>query len=266
MSGQHQAASRYFVPAPSRYPVLASVGLLVILASAAGWVNGLSFAPWTFTVGMLGLLLVLRGWFADAIGESEGGHYGRNVDVSYRWSMSWFIFSEVMFFAAFFGALFYARNFALPQLAGLDAKLLWPDFTAVWPTLGPAGVVDKFGTMGPWPIPTLNTALLLSSGVTITIAHHALRANQRARAAFWLFLTICLGVTFLGFQGFEYFHAYHELNMKLTSGIYGSTFFLLTGFHGFHVMMGTVMLSVMLIRILKGHFTPEHHFGFEGAA
>lgn len=266
MSGQHQAASRYFVPAPSRYPVLASVGLLVILASAAGWVNGLSFAPWTFTVGMLGLLLVLRGWFADAIGESEGGHYGRNVDVSYRWSMSWFIFSEVMFFAAFFGALFYARSFALPQLAGLDAKLLWPDFTAVWPTLGPAGVVDKFGTMGPWPIPTLNTALLLSSGVTITIAHHALRANQRARAAFWLFLTICLGVTFLGFQGFEYFHAYHELNMKLTSGIYGSTFFLLTGFHGFHVMMGTLMLSVMLIRILKGHFTPEHHFGFEGAA
>ncbi|AKJ69239.1 MFS transporter [Pandoraea thiooxydans] len=266
MSGQHQTASRYFVPAPSRYPVLASTGLLVILASAAGWVNGLSFAPWTFTVGMLGLLLVLRGWFADAIGESEGGHYGRNVDVSYRWSMSWFIFSEVMFFAAFFGALFYARNFALPQLAGLDAKLLWPDFTAVWPTLGPAGTVDKFGTMGPWPIPTLNTALLLSSGVTITIAHHALRANQRARAAFWLFLTICLGVTFLGFQGFEYFHAYHELNMKLTSGIYGSTFFLLTGFHGFHVMMGTVMLSVMLIRILKGHFTPEHHFGFEGAA
>lgn len=266
MSGQHQQAPYYFVPAPSRHPVTASLGLLVMLGSAAAWVNGQHWAPWTFLVGLLWLIFVLRGWFADAIGESEGGRYGRRVDVSYRWSMSWFIFSEVMFFGAFFGALFYARTFAMPQLGELDARLLWPDFLAVWPNTGPAGVIAPFRAMGPWPIPTLNTALLLTSGVTITISHHALRANHRGAAAFWLFCTIVLGATFLGFQAFEYYHAYHELGLKLTSGIYGSTFFMLTGFHGFHVLMGATMLTVILIRILRGHFTPDHHFGFEGAA
>ncbi|GAB3628179.1 MFS transporter [Pandoraea terrae] len=245
---------------------MASAGLLVIVASAAAWINGLPWAHWTLALGLLWLLTVLRGWFGDAIGESEGGRYGRNIDRSYRWSMSWFIFSEIMFFGAFFGALFYARTLATPELGSLDSKLLWPGFTATWPNAGPAGLVETFKPMGPWPIPTLNTAVLLTSGVTLTIAHHALRAAHRARAAFWLFLTIALGFIFLGFQSFEYFHAYQELNLKLTSGMYGSTFFLLTGFHGFHVMMGATMLSVILIRILKGHFTPEHHFGFEGAA
>ncbi len=158
-------------------------------------------------------------------------------------------------------ALFYARTLAMPWLGDLDNKLLWPDFTAVWPNTGPAGVIDAFETMGPWPIPTLNTALLLTSGVTLTISHHALRANHRASAIFWLFATVVLGFVFLGFQAYEYHHAYTELNLKLTSGVYGSTFFLLTGFHGFHVMMGAIMLSVMLVRLMKGHFTPEHHGG-----
>jgi cytochrome c oxidase subunit 3 len=120
--------------------------------------------------------------------------------------------------------------------------------------------------MGPFPIPTINTALLLTSGVTLTISHHALRAGHRAKTAFWLFATILLGATFMGFQAYEYMHAYSELNLKLTSGIYGSTFFMLTGFHGFHVTMGAIMLSVVLYRVMKGHFTPEHHFAFEGAA
>jgi cytochrome c oxidase subunit 3 len=171
-----------------------------------------------------------------------------------------------MFFAGFFGALFYARSVTMPWLADLDHKLLWPDYAGIWGTGGPGNVVEKFTTMGPFPIPTINTLLLLTSGVTLTIAHHALLAGQRSKTAVWLFLTIVLGAVFMGFQAYEYMHAYSELNLKLTSGIYGSTFFMLTGFHGFHVTMGAIMLSVVLYRVLRGDFKPDHHFGFEGAA
>ncbi|HCE08970.1 MAG TPA: cytochrome c oxidase subunit 3, partial [Oxalobacteraceae bacterium] len=142
----------------------------------------------------------------------------------------------------------------------------WPDFSAVWGNAGPAGTIEAFKTMTPFPIPTINTALLLTSGVTLTVAHHALRLGHRGKTAFWLLATILLGVTFIGLQAYEYIHAYQELNLKLTSGIYGSTFFMLTGFHGFHVTLGAIMLSVVLYRVMKGHFTPEHHFAFEGAA
>jgi cytochrome c oxidase subunit 3 len=181
--------------------------------------------------------------------------------------MAWFIFSEVMFFGAFFGALFYARTITMPWLGDLDHKqFLWPDFSAAWPNLGPAGTISGFGKVGPWPIPTINTALLLTSGITLTIAHHALKDNRRSSLIFWMVATIALGLIFLGLQVLEYAHAYSELNLKLTSGIFGSTFFLLTGFHGFHVTIGVIMLTVVLIRILKGHFTPDHHFAFEGAA
>ncbi len=216
--------------------------------------------------GLLWFLFVLKSWFGDAIRESEGGMYGKNIDLSYRWSMGWFIFSEVMFFAAFFGALFYARTIAMPWLGDLNNKILWPDFAAVWPNTGPAGVVESFQTMGPWPIPTINTALLLMSGLTLTWAHHALLAGKRSQLIQGLVLTILLGAIFMCLQVYEYMHAYSELNLKLSSGIYGSTFFLLTGFHGFHVTMGAIMLTVVLIRVLKGHFTPDHHFAFEGAA
>ena len=265
MSAQNQSPY-YFVPHPSRHPIMAAVGLLCMFFSLASWLNGETWAPLTFFVGLAWLLFIVWHWFGDAIAESEGGMYGKRVDVSYRWSMSWFIFSEVMFFAAFFGALFYAREFAQHALGNLDHKLLWPDFSAIWPNTGPAGLVSHFKPMVPWPVPTINTALLLSSGATLTVAHHALREDHRNKAAGWLAATILLGVTFLFMQGFEYFHAYNELNLKLTSGIYGSTFFLLTGFHGFHVTLGALMLSVMLVRIVRGHFEPDHHFGFEGAA
>jgi cytochrome c oxidase subunit 3 len=114
--------------------------------------------------------------------------------------------------------------------------------------------------------PTINTALLLTSGVTLTIAHHALKDNRRGALAFWLAATVALGAVFMGFQAYEYAHAYSDLNLKLSSGIFGSTFFMLTGFHGFHVTIGAIMLTVVLIRVLKGHFTPENHFAFEGAA
>lgn len=266
MSANRANAPYYFVPGPSRHPITASLGLLLTAAGAAGWVNGQPWAPYVCVLGIVWFLFVLKSWFGDAIGESEGGMYGRRIDVSYRWSMGWFIFSEVMFFGAFFGALFYARVYTMPWLGDLNNKILWPDFAAVWPNAGPAGTVEPYEAMGPWPIPTINTALLLMSGVTLTWAHHALLAGKRSQVVQGLVLTILLGAVFMGFQVYEYMHAYADLNLKLTSGIYGSTFFLLTGFHGFHVTMGAIMLTVVLIRVLKGHFTPDHHFAFEGAA
>jgi cytochrome c oxidase subunit 3 len=259
-------APYYFVPAPSRWPLAAGMSMLLTMVGASGWVNDAPWGPYLNVAGILCMLVVLYYWFGDAIRESETGKYGARIDTSYRWSMSWFIFSEVMFFGAFFGALFYARSISMPWLADIDHKVLWPDFAGHWGSVGPAGTVEQFSTMGPFPIPTINTALLLTSGVTLTIAHHALRAGHRGKTAFWLFLTIALGATFMGFQAFEYHHAYTELNLKLSSGIYGSTFFMLTGFHGFHVTMGAIMLSVMLYRVMRGDFTPESHFGFEGAA
>ncbi|MCY0857594.1 MULTISPECIES: cytochrome c oxidase subunit 3 [unclassified Cupriavidus] len=266
MSANRANAPYYFVPGPSRHPITASFGLLLTAGGAAGWVNGQTWGPYLCGLGLLWFLFVLKTWFGEAINESETGKYGKNIDLSFRWSMGWFIFSEVMFFAAFFGALFYARNIAMPWLGDLNNKILWPDFAAVWPNLGPAGVVESFQTMGPWPIPTINTALLLMSGLTLTWAHHALLANKRSQLIQGLVLTILLGAIFMCFQVYEYHHAYSELNLKLTSGIYGSTFFLLTGFHGFHVTLGAIMLTVVLVRVLKGQLTPDHHFAFEGAA
>jgi len=265
MSSGHQAPY-YFVPSPSQWPVAAGATLLLTMIGAAAWVNDVSWGMYANLGGILLTLVVLYNWFGTAIHESESGQYNERVDVSYRWSMSWFIFSEVMFFGAFFGALFYARSITMPWLADLDNKLLWPDFVAHWGNVGPAGTIEAFKTMTPFPIPTINTALLLSSGVTLTIAHHALVAGNRSKTSMFLFFTILLGALFMGLQAHEYMDAYSELNLKLTSGIYGSTFFLLTGFHGFHVTMGAIMLSVVLYRHLKGHFTPTHHFAFEGAA
>src|SRR3569623_1012762 len=169
MSSQHANAPYYYVPSPSKWPVLAGASLLLTMAGASAWVNGFAWGPYANITGILALLVVLYNWFGDAIAESEGGLYNSRIDTSYRWSMSWFIFSEVMFFAGFFGALFYARSITLPRLSDLDHKILWPDFAGHWGTGGPAGTVENFSTMGPFPIPTINTALLLTSGVTLTI-------------------------------------------------------------------------------------------------
>ena len=262
----------YFVPAPSQYPVLSAIGLLFVIFGAAQWVNGHGWGAYLLFFGLAMWLAVLFQWFRTAVGESEGSLYSDRIDVSFRWSMSWFIFSEVMFFGAFFGALFWLRVHSVPNLGSLENAVLWPDFKAVWPsvqagfTAAPAGTVEAFTTMGPWPLPTINTALLLSSGVTLTIAHHALIAGNRARTIFFMWITVLLGLTFLFVQGYEYSHAYSDLNLKLSSGAYGSTFFMLTGFHGFHVFIGMLMLLFITLRLMKGHFTPERHFGFEGAA
>ena len=268
----HGQTPYYFVPAPSRHPAMVALGLFFVILGASQWINGAGWGAWSLLAGFVLWAFTLAQWFGDAIGESEGGRYGKRVDVSFRWSMSWFIFSEVMFFGAFFGALYWARVHSVPALGDIENSLLWPDFKAAWPgavagaTASPAGTIEPFRTIGPWPIPTLNTALLLSSGVTLTFAHHALIANRRARTVFWMWVTVLLGATFLGFQAYEYIHAYRDLNLKLSSGIFGSTFFMLTGFHGFHVFVGMLMLLFITLRLMKGHFTSERHFGFEGAA
>jgi cytochrome c oxidase subunit 3 len=268
----NSAAPHYFIPEPSHFPVLLSAGLFFVITGAAQWVNGHAWGSYLTLFGFAFWVFVLQGWFRQSISESQGGLYSDRIDLSFRWSMSWFIFSEVMFFGAFFGALYWARLHAVPNLGSIDNAILWPDFKAVWPsaqaglTASPAGTVDAFATMGPWPLPTINTALLLSSGVTLTIAHHALLAGRRARTIGFMWLTVLLGLTFLCVQGYEYFHAYTELNLKLSSGIYGSTFFMLTGFHGFHVFVGALMLLFITVRLQNGHFTPQRHFGFEGAA
>ncbi|MBN9460570.1 MAG: cytochrome c oxidase subunit 3 [Burkholderiales bacterium] len=260
-------APYYFTPQPSKWPVVGAIAMAFFGLGLASWFNDASFGPWLFAIFVAILVYMLVGWFGTVARESEGGLYNARVDSSFRWSMSWFIFSEVMFFGAFFGALYYARTVSMPWLADIDSKaLLWPDFQAVWPNAGPAGTIEPFQTMGPWPIPTINTALLLTSGITVTIAHHALKENRRGALTFWLAATVLLGLAFLGFQAYEYAHAYQELNLKLSSGIFGSTFFMLTGFHGFHVTVGAIALSAVLYRVVKGHFTPERHFAFEGAA
>jgi cytochrome c oxidase subunit 3 len=262
----------YFVPGPSRHPVMAAIGLFFVILGAGQWVNGAEWGPYSVAFGLVWWLTVLKQWFSDAIHESQTGMYSDRIDVSFRWSMAWFIFSEVMFFGAFFGALYWARVHSVPELGNMEHQLLWPDFKGLWPSVAagatgsPAGVIEPFRTMGPWPLPTINTGLLLTSGVTLTIAHHALIANQRGKAIAFMWMTVLLGAIFLGCQGFEYYEAYHHLNLKLTSGVYGSTFFMLTGFHGFHVFVGALMLLFITLRLQKGHFTPEKHFGFEGAA
>ena len=268
----HGTTPYYFVPGPSRHPVMSAIGLFFVILGAGQWINGSAWGMYALAFGMAFWLIVLYQWFSESVVESESGLYGRKIDLSYRWSMSWFIFSEVMFFGAFFTALWWARAHSVPALGGIENALLWPDFSAVWPssqagaTASPAGIVEPFQTMGPFWLPTINTALLLTSGVTLTVAHHALQAGNRGKTIAFMWMTVILGVVFLFVQGYEYAYAYSALNLKLSSGIFGSTFYLLTGFHGFHVFVGMLMLLFITLRLQKGHFTAERHFGFEGAA
>ena len=258
-------SARYFIPDPSTWPITGSIALLCMATGAASWFNGWSPGKFLVLAGAFILGYMIVGWFTTVAHESEGGKYNKQVDLSFRWGMSWFIFSEVMFFAAFFGALFYMRVIAVPELGDFEHKLIWPEFTGAWPAAGP-GFKELFTPMAAWGLPAVNTLLLLSSGVTVTWAHWGLIKNNRQQLTWGLVFTIALGLGFLACQAVEYGHAYSELNLKLTTGAYGATFFMLTGFHGFHVTIGTVMLMTILGRVLAGHFTPEHHFGFEGVA
>ena len=277
MSDQH---STYYVPEQSRLPFWASIGVVGMLAGLGSVINDHSMNlqqtwPWLFAlVGTVIILAVVFYWFRQVITESHAQLYSPQMDTSFRLGMAWFIFSEVMFFAAFFGALFYTRTFAVPWLGGEGAKgpvneLLWTEFIPAWPLFnnpneylfpGPDAIIN------PWHLPLLNTILLVTSSFTLTWAHHCLKAGQRGLLKFWMIVTIALGVTFLYFQVAEYIEAYKELGLTLASGIYGSTFFMLTGFHGAHVTLGTLMLIIMTLRIFKGHFTGDKHFAFEASA
>jgi cytochrome c oxidase subunit 3 len=246
---------------------MGSCALLLMAIGAVLWMNGIAPGPWVMLAGMAVLVYMMFGWFGTVIRESEGGSFNKQVDVSFRWGMSWFIFSEVMFFAAFFGALFYMRVLSVPWLGSGDTmQQLWPDFSAQnWPISGP-GIEETFTPMGAWGIPAVNTLILLTSGVTVTWAHWGLKLGSRAQLILGLVTTVALGTLFLSLQAYEYVHAYHELNLTLNMGAYGATFFMLTGFHGFHVTIGTIMLIVVLIRSIMGHFSADHHFAFEGVS
>jgi cytochrome c oxidase subunit 3 len=273
MAQAHAAhgSDKYYVPHGSKWPAIGAVTLFTTMLGTAAVLNGVDVGPWIAYVGLAGVAYMFFGWFGTVINESQGGLYNAGVDRSFRMGMSWFIFSEVMFFAAFFGALYYARQLSVPWLGGEGSKFLtnlflWSDFEAGWPTNGPGAVGGQFETIPAFGLPAINTAILLTSGVTITIAHHALKAGHRGVLKVFLALTFILGFVFVGLQAEEYMHAYHELNLTLGSGVYGSTFFMLTGFHGLHVTLGAIMLTVIWLRVMKGHFTPTHHFAFEGVA
>ena len=268
------AAGSYYVPHEAKWPIVGSIGLTTLLAGFATFLNGGDMGKFAMVAGLLITFYMMFRWFGDVVRESEAGKYGEAEDVSFRWGMSWFIFSEVMFFAAFFGALFYARVFSISWLGGEGAggaittnALLWPGFEALWPTNGPGAVGGDYQVMGAWGIPAINTLILLTSGVTVTWAHWGMKENNRRKLILGLAATVLLGAIFVGMQAWEYIHAYSdEMNLKMTTGIYGSTFFMLTGFHGFHVTMGAIMLAIIMIRAMKGHFTADNHFAFEAVA
>ena len=273
-SDTHHDASIYYVPHGSPWPLLGSLALFCLMLGAVSFLNEWA-GGWSFIPGALLLAIMFFGWFSTVIGENEHGMFNLQVDKSFRMGMMWFIMSEVMFFAAFFGALFYARELAVPWIGGDGVKifnrlLLWQNFSPAWPTNGPAkigGHADgSFETIKAFSLPAINTAILLTSGVTITIAHHALRVGNRKVLGIFLALTWMLGFTFVYLQATEYHEAYTELGLKLSTGIYGSTFFMLTGFHGLHVTIGAIMLLVIWVRCMRGHFTPSRHFAFEAVA
>lgn len=269
-----QSRSDYYIPSGSYWPILGSVGMFSLLGGFAGSLHGSVIGTVGLFLGLGMIIFMVFGWMGQVVHESENGYYSKEVDMSFRMGMGWFIFSEVMFFAAFFGALFYARQLSVPWLAGegnnfWTGELLWPEFKSVWPLIqmpDSSNFTVPKGIITAWELPAINTLLLLTSGASLTWAHWALMNKNRNQLIGGLILTIVLGVTFLGLQIEEYYLAYTQLDLKMSSGIYGSTFFMLTGFHGFHVTLGVLMLIIILMRCIRGHFNMERHFGFEAVA
>ncbi|BAJ00159.1 cytochrome c oxidase subunit 3 [Shewanella violacea] len=271
MTTKHE---HYYVPAQSAWPIIGAVGLFLIAFGAGSYVQQLKTGGGSggiiLLTGVAVIIFMIFGWFRTVIAESMSGLYSKQMDRSFRQGMSWFIFSEVMFFGAFFGALLYARMIAVPWLGGdsnnaMTNEVLWPGFEAIWPLLTtPDGT--KTEAM-PWTgLPLYNTIILLTSSVTLHMAHVSLEKGKRSAITVWLGITILLGMSFLTLQVEEYIHAYQEMGLTLASGVYGNTFFLLTGFHGMHVTLGTVFLIVLFMRVLKGHFTPDKHFAFQAGS
>ncbi|WP_299692180.1 cytochrome c oxidase subunit 3 [uncultured Vibrio sp.] len=267
----------YFVPHQSHWPLVGAVALFLVAVGAGLTVQNMGtgsaggiFGKAVLFVGFAVLLYMLAGWFSNVITESLSGVYSEQISRSFRQGMSWFIFSEIMFFGAFFGALFYARMISVPWIGGagnneMTHEVLWPMFQSIWPlTTTPDGVTTQ--AMSWQGLPLKNTIILLLSSVTLHMAHISLEKNKRMALIVWLEITIVLAGFFLYFQVEEYVHAYQEMGLTLQSGIYGNTFFLLTGFHGLHVCLGTIFLIVLLARIAKDHFSPKDHFAFQAGS
>ncbi|MCB1828079.1 MAG: cytochrome c oxidase subunit 3 [Coxiellaceae bacterium] len=265
----------YYLPEPSHWPIIGSIGIFCFLTGFANWLHQNTIGPILFFLGAIIIAYMLFGWFGTVIKENQAGLLdNEQIERSFRWAMVWFIFSEVMFFGGFFGALFYARVLSVPWLGGegmhtITHVLLWPNFVATWPlhtTPDPSQFTGPREVINTWGLPALNTLILLSSGVTITIAHWAMLNDNRRMQIIGQLFTVLLGILFLCMQAVEYGEAYTEKGLKLSAGIYGTTFFMLTGFHAAHVTLGTIMLIVILYRIYRGHFTANHHFAFEAVS
>lgn len=274
----------YYIADPSFWPLIGSIGLFCTVFGLVQVLHHGVVGPYILGIGIIILIITMAGWFSHVINESLQGLHSAQMDRTYRWGMLWFIVSEIALFGAFFIALFYTRLFGVTELGGepfnfakelmftkggATHQYLWPHFKSVWPLLtnpnpklfqGPKSVIYT------WGIPALNTFILLSSAATVTWAHWGLKKENRLQLIIGLIITILLGTVFEMFQAHEYIMAYTELNLTLASGIYGTTFFTLTGLHAMHVSIGIIMLTVILIRCLKGHFLPQHHFGFEAVS
>lgn len=294
---------KYYVPESSSLAVRATIGLVMTVFGAGLVLNDMTFgdpdastgSKWILIAGLIFFVLTLSSWFGTAIKENLQGLNSAQLSHSYVLGMFWFIFSEVMFFAAFFGALFYVRTLAGPWLAGEGDGgrmngLLWPGFEFSWPPMitpqEAVGGADSqvianngifttqdrsmsFADAHHWYqwLPMWNTLILLSSSFTVHVAHTGILKGDMKKFNRWLGITVALGIIFLGLQAAEYYEAYQIFGLTLNSGIYGSTFFMLTGFHGFHVAMGMTMLLIQLIRSVKNkHFTASDHFGFEASS
>ena len=270
----------YYVPHDSKLPIFASLGIFLMVFGMGNMLNEMkaqtdsSFGTWVLLIGSFVMALTLFVWFSKVIEENHAKLYSDQMNRSYVWGMSWFIFSEVMFFSAFFGALFYVRAFVVPWLGGEGTRgpadyLFYPGFSGEWPMINtpdPSRFPGANEPMGWYGLPLVNTILLVTSSFTVTLAHHGINEGNRRKLVGWLSATVALGIVFLVCQVLEYQHAYQELGLTLTAGIYGTTFFMLTGFHGAHVTLGTFMLLIMLLRAIKGHFKADDCFGFEAAA
>ncbi len=235
----------YHLVEPSPWPAVGALSAFVTALGAVGWMHGAPYMNYLFGLGMLGILYTMFSWFSDVVGEAEHGDHTAIVQVGLRYGMILFIASEVMFFVTWFWAYF-------------DASLV-PSSTEIVGGVWPPVTIETFN---PWHIPLVNTLILLLSGTTVTWAHHALVEGNRENLKKGLWLTVLLGITFTSLQAYEYVHAAFDFG----GHIYGSTFFMATGFHGLHVIIGSIFLTVCLIRVYKGHFKPDHHFGFEAAA
>jgi len=272
------AEQSYFIPEPSRWPIIAVIGLFLTVLGISLWVNGINIGPLSIAIGMAITVYLFFGWFGDVIDESLSNKYNAGVDRSFRQGMFWFITSEVFFFITFFACLYYFRNISLPSLGGeghlATSNILWDGFKYSWPVVSlpdiTGGIKGNYTQiiepMGAGGIPAYNTIILLTSGVTLTWAHWGLKKKNKSQLMLGMIATIILGVIFFALQAYEYYYAYSELGLTLNSGIYGSSFYMLTGFHGFHVTLGTIMLIVIAVRCAKDHFTYENHFAFEGVA